>query len=141
MTNQINWQKRIKDENPFKVPDGYFDGLESKIMERISQESSVKKSRTIAPMIRWISGVAAALFIGFIGIKQFHFKPQKIQLEQDLMYAVIEYYAQDLDELSLATLMDESGALNQEIPAGDVQLIEYLDVDDLEIIEAIMNGY
>ena len=42
----------IKKENPFKVPDGYFDGLPMKIQEKVSQPNTVSIWEQLIMVIR-----------------------------------------------------------------------------------------
>jgi len=142
MKKETNWQEKGRVGQPFKVPDGYFDHFENRMMDRIKEESEEKKVRFLSPkVVRWVSGVAAVMLIGFVGFQQLHLKPQKIQMDQEAMYAVIEFYAQDLDDVSFAELMAENDAFNEEELSSEDDLLDYMDVDELAIIEAIVSGY
>lgn len=73
--------KRCKKENPFKVPDGYFDTLTSRIMSNIPTEEtkviSIKTARRKNGWIKW-SGLVAACFVGaLICINVFNKTEQK----------------------------------------------------------------
>ena len=141
MKTEKNWQEKGRAGQPFKVPEGYFDQFEDKLMERIMEESEKKKVRLLSPkLVRWISGVAAVLLIGFIGFQQLHLKPMQIAMDQESMYAVIEFYAQDLDDASLAEFMAENDAFAEDMLNTDDDLLDYMGVDELAIIEAIVSG-
>ena len=138
----MNWKEKGREGNPFKVPDGYFDQFEDLMMERIKEVGEDKKVRLLTPkIVRWVSSIAAVLLLGFIGFQQLHLKPQQIKMEQETMYAVIEFYAQDLDEATLAEMMAENNVFDEEDTNSDDDLLDYMDVDELAIIEAIVGGY
>ena len=59
MNEERDLLKRFGNENPFRVPEGYFDSLPQHVMNRIPHNRS---RRTI---FRW--GIAAAVLIGCIG--------------------------------------------------------------------------
>lgn len=142
MKTERNWQEMRRAGQSFKVPEGYFDQFEDKLMERIKEGSEKKKVRFLNPkLVRWVSGVAAVLLIGFVGFQQLHLKPQQIEMDQESMYAVIEFYAQDLDDTYLAEFMAENDVFAEEELNADNDLLDYMGVDELAIIEAIVSGY
>jgi hypothetical protein len=51
--------------NPFTVPEGYFDTLQCRIMERIQAEERHAKGRTLrmTPLRAWVAAAACVLFI------------------------------------------------------------------------------
>lgn len=133
-----NW-KELKKDNPFRVPDGYFERFEDRMMARIAAESKQSGKHVTMVWVRWISGIAAVFLIGIIGFQQLYLKPQKSLTELDAMYRVIEYYAQDMDEASFASLMAENEALRQDDNRdAEVNLLEWMDVDDMTLIDAMM---
>ena len=61
----------IKKENPFKVPDGYFESISSKIASRISEPQDVKINKGLKQMIsrtRFVVSLAAASVLIFLSI-------------------------------------------------------------------------
>lgn len=141
MNKDFNWKDGSNGANPFKVPEGYFEELEEKVMQQISSMPHVyhKKSRSIK-MVSWISGIAATLLIGLIGFQQFHLKPQNEILKQEMLFSVIEYYAQDLDDVSFAAMMAEHEVLQDAPAQTDNDLLDYMNIDDLTLIEAVLGG-
>ncbi len=139
MKDSSNWQEQNKN-NPFKVPTGYFDNFEERMMDRIAEESKPVSKRILPySMTRWISGVAAALFLGFIGFQQFYLKPQQNLLNEEAMLNVIEYFIQDLDDISFAELIVDNEMLSLEDsgnPSADV--LEWMNVDEGTIIDAMI---
>lgn len=141
MKEGIKWQETGKQKDPFQVPEGYFEGFEVRMMERIEEES-VSKKRTVfrSRMVGWVSGIAAALLIGFIGFQQIQQKSDNQSLDQDAMFAVVEYFAQDMDELSFASFLAENEVLSTETLPADDDLLHFMNVDDLSLIEVLLNG-
>ena len=85
-------------EQPFIVPDGYFDDFEKQLKVRIDSTRVVKKRIS---MTSWI-GIAAAVVIGVfvysrIPEKLFSVKTEPIQSE----YFIINLPSDDLDEYDL----------------------------------------
>ncbi|MCQ2245787.1 MAG: hypothetical protein MJZ69_03235 [Bacteroidaceae bacterium] len=60
-------EDKLRNNNPFKVPEGYFDELPSKVMMMIDAQVKAKK-RTII-LRRWFS--AAAVLVAILGIGVF----------------------------------------------------------------------
>ena len=57
---------RIGKKNPYKIPEGYFDNLTERIMDKLSQEETIKidfdkasKKNTNRKFIHWCSAIAA----------------------------------------------------------------------------------
>ena len=137
--DKMNWHQQAKEKNPFKVPGGYFEGLESRIMQRIQEEEASTPVRKLnMGIIRWVSGVAAALVIGFIGFHQFHLKPA--QVEQDL-YSLVEYYAQDMDDVTLAMILSDDVLESGGDSETNANLLDYMGADELTVIETILEEY
>lgn len=140
MKNSIYWQDKAK-SNPFKVPPGYFESFEERMMARIAAEAKPAQKRILPmPVIRWITGVAAVFLIGFIGVQQFYLKPQRIMMNQEAMYNVIAYYAQDMDDASFSALMADNELLSSDDSQEEaIDLVEWMDVDEMAIIDAMIN--
>lgn len=136
-----DWKDQARKVQPFKVPEGYFDGFEDRMMTRLLEEAPViaGKGRT-RRLIYWISGVAAALIIGFAGIQQFVLKPQPQADDQDLMFAVVEYFTRDLDDFTLAALMAENEDASVKESGAEPDLLDFMNVDDLTLLESLVNG-
>jgi hypothetical protein len=68
MTNEEKMiRSHIKNENPFKVPDGYFDSLSSQIISQLPEKSVAKaKTRSILPMFY---AAAACLLIAVLSFE------------------------------------------------------------------------
>lgn len=113
--------KRCKKENPFKVPDGYFDTLTSRIMSNIPTEEtkviSIKTARRKNGWIKW-SGLVAACFVGaLICINAFNKTEQK---EDD------QFTSQTVEK-NQSTFSNEYQDVNAE-DLLDYAMVDYTDV-------------
>ncbi len=140
MKDSNNWEDRAKD-NPFRVPQGYFESFEERVMSRITEESRKESKRILSiPMIRWVAGVAAVFLLGLIGVQQFYMKPQHDLLNQEAMYEVIAYYAQDLNDVTFTDLIADNEILSIAEPQNDgIDLTEWMDVNEMIIIDALID--
>ena len=73
MNNDFNdiFDKEQLKQNPFKVPEGYFDSLNTRIMENVARQASAQKSEKPAQaknvhmhVLRWAAACACVLVIG-----------------------------------------------------------------------------
>ncbi len=55
--------KELKDDSPYKVPEGYFDSLPERIRGHIRQNSLSQKTRIIQILKPWMGLAAGFLFI------------------------------------------------------------------------------
>ena len=73
MNNDFNdiFDKEQLKQNPFKVPAGYFDSLNTRIMENVARQASAEKSEkpdqaknVRMHVLRWAAACACVLVIG-----------------------------------------------------------------------------
>ena len=73
MNNDFNdiFDKEQLKQNPFKVPEGYFDSLNTRIMENVARQASAQKNEKPAQaknvrmhVLRWAAACACVLVIG-----------------------------------------------------------------------------
>lgn len=95
--------------NPFLVPDGYFEAMPNRVMQRIAKEDSKSTSRKLYGRNRLLIRLtAAAVIVGFFiltGIKTYE---SHLTSTQTTDMEILEY-AQDLeysDELLDYTMVD-----------------------------------
>ncbi len=90
--------KELKNNSPYRVPDGYFDNLPERIRENIRQDSLSKKAKIIQIFKPWIGLAAGFLFIIVIYIAFFPKKTDmQIAANSSLLY---ESYDETLDPLA-----------------------------------------
>ena len=85
-------------EQPFIVPDGYFDDFEKQLMEHIDSAKNTKKRTSLTS---WI-GIAAAVVIGVLVYSNI---PEKLFSEEikpiQNEYYIINISSEELDEYDL----------------------------------------
>ncbi len=99
----------LKKENPYKVPNGYFDELPSIIQEKIIEDILVPDSlwariskAIFRPQFAWSSlSIATLIFIGGLVFKS-EYKPEQIS-SQDIAEVI---YHQEIDNMNETDLID-----------------------------------
>lgn len=128
-TNNTNTSR----PNNFKVPEGYFENFESRMMQNIAGKQkafpSIKRSRIIAP---WLGLAAAFLIIALV----YNLVPQKIFTKQIAVKiestAVFELSTADyFSEFELMELLTNETTINCEIYPDS---LFFRDIDEEEII-------
>ena len=73
MNNDFNdiFDKEQLKQNPFKVPEGYFDTLNTRIMDNVARQAAAEKSEKPAQakkvhmhVLRWAAACACVLIVG-----------------------------------------------------------------------------
>lgn len=57
MSKKINIEELKRDKPVYKVPDGYFEGLTSKIQDRIKEEEQVAPEKVWVPRLAWATPI------------------------------------------------------------------------------------
>ena len=107
---KYNWQGAKFQQDPFKVPEGYFDTLSDRILRRIDQDSSiqaVRRTTIMRPWMAWVSGIAAALVIGWFGFSELYLKPHQELRFQEELAVFVDYYGEELHEGQLAGYFEQ----------------------------------
>ena len=74
MNNDLNdiFNRKQLEQNPFKVPAGYFESLNSRIMENVAKQASIttkkekpaKAKKVHMHVLRWAAACACVLVVG-----------------------------------------------------------------------------
>ena len=73
MNNDFNdiFDKKQLEQNPFRVPEGYLDSLNKRIMDNVAKQTSTQKSEKPAKVtkvhmhvLRWAAACACVLIVG-----------------------------------------------------------------------------
>lgn len=128
--------QNTKQENPFSVPEGYFNDLQQRIQEKIKaeREGTEKEVEQLRmPRLIWISAVAAIFVIGFFIARNLNKTGAEQPLTQEEIAYAFEQEILDLDELELLDNLDE---MNQNLESEhrySEEIIMYLLDEDIEI--------
>lgn len=111
-----NLKKRLGTENPFRVPDGYFERFASDLMERLPEKESVETARKpttwekVRPLL-----YMAAMFVGamlLIRVAASHYTPagdpvQDEEVDMEMEYIDMAMESSMLDDYSLYVYLTE----------------------------------
>lgn len=130
----------LKKENPFRVPDNYFDNLPEKIRVNIhAREKAVSK-----PVIRIVDylkphlALAAAILgfalIGYTGFRYFINKNSNSQISNQEIAEYMDFYSNDVDNTLIMELLKEQE--QQHVETDDdlsEEIIDYLLNENIDI--------
>ncbi len=125
-------------ENPFRVPDGYFEGLRSSINNRIAEETVNKKTIIFTPGLNWqTSLIAATLTLLAVFYSTFQTvdvieDPQQILAEVSVD-DILEYL--DYSDLTTSEILAEVNFEETEIDdfiENDIQLLNSTEIESLD---------
>ena len=103
-------KRKYDTKNPFSVPDGYFDSLGDRVMERIGEEEKLKPPRRLAwrHYAGWVALLAGAIVLvqwllpyvvqqGQSPVEQIAYEPKLDKDFNPTREEIIEYLAQETD--------------------------------------------
>lgn len=138
----------LKKENPYKVPDGYFDELPMLIQERIGGAEVNPSAWTrifaliVKPQMAWGSLSIVSLMI--IGWLVFQLESKNDLSSQDIAEVIYHGEVDNMDEYLLIEALPEESTFEVQISenATDTKdvMIEYLienEIDELEIVDEL----
>jgi len=135
-----NWQEYLKND-VFQVPEGYFDDFRERMVKQVTTNPvKTVTLRKRKPVLYWLSGVAAALLIGVIGLHQYVIKPHEDQKEMNAMLELMAYYNADLDDITMVTVLADNEVFDLEANDSYGNLLDYFKIDEVDIIENWMNS-
>ena len=129
--------QELKDNSPYKVPEGYFDTLQGRIRENIKYDSLPRKAKIIQMIKPWMSLAAGFLFIIVIYIT---FIPEKTETQlatnstlfSEDYYETFDPVVSQLSEYDLAMyLSDEDIDSEYNDPAVDTDVSDFT-IEDIE---------
>lgn len=74
--SNINWNKIAPRKNPYKTPEGYFDGCAKQIMAKIDEQQKLSKLKILYIMSYSATAAAIIAFV-FIGLWSNDYAPQQ----------------------------------------------------------------
>lgn len=127
-TKNYFWEDEQYRKDQYTVPEGYFAGFPDRMMERLTQEVSIeplKKQRLIKPWMAWVSGIAAAIIIGWFGVRAYYWEPlQEVRFQENIALFV-DFYGAEFHEGQLAGYMEDNKIdLKKQVSAEVNELIQ-----------------
>ena len=131
LENKNKW----KEEQPFGVPEGYFDRLESEILQRVDLEKSTNKKSFRIRSMTIITGVAASIILIISAFVVWNLDNKKS--EEDHYDASVEYVLDNIDEFDLVLISQMSSVEAESYLELEDASLEDLDPDmmDDELLE------
>ncbi|MGB5989791.1 MAG: hypothetical protein WBG43_08625 [Marinifilaceae bacterium] len=122
---------KYKDNNPFKMPDNYFEGFADKVMDKIHEDEDLKTNPVnVFKTYFWMAATFIFIFgIGRLIIPMVLDPSEKIQTQASQTIAKFDSSTYNTD------IFDED--LDLEVDLTDEQIIEYLaeqDIDDSYLV-------
>lgn len=126
--------------NPFKMPSGYFDILETQVLEQVSSETPKSSTTKIRSLSFWLTNAAAVILLA-IGVS-FLLQPttNSDNLLADISAEEIDRYISDnLDEFDEELLFEEntteSEIKNTDFSEEEINLYLEENLEELEDID------
>jgi hypothetical protein len=127
---------QVGNKNPFKVPDGYFDTLTSRVQDYC------KEQNTSTPQVKWYFAVknqfaiaASFCFIIVMAYAGYHFIPQNSRINAfgKVDYIkIVEESGTEFDEVQLYEAFTNGTKKDSIKNSSNDELIEYLLIDNID---------
>ncbi len=127
---------KIRQQEPFKVPEKYFSSMEDRVMERIQPRKEENKINWIDRIVYQlqlrfsipsIMVTALALIVIYISLDQE--REKLVFSDQEIKNFLLEEYDESTEAQILALTIEPT----EELILTDDDLIEYLDEDNIEL--------
>ena len=129
MKEKINIDQPHLKENPYTVPEGYFDDIKNTIGDRISaRRTKIGTWSVIKPQLALVSTFAIVFIIGYSALQLFTPSAPKTSSQTAASYSkpVESNY---LDNSFIDFYDDKADSLSQIKEIDPDQIVEYLDTD------------
>ena len=109
MMNEEQYIKsRMNGKNPFQVPDGYFDSLTAKVMQRLPEQPKRSLMVKLRPWMYAAACIVAVLFTATV-----YFFPSA-DTQQQMATATVDSYIDDAADYMMADNLDIYACLTTE---------------------------
>ena len=128
--------EELKNENPFSVPEGYFNSFQQRLQDRIQSEkvnSNPERSPAVISRLVWAGAVAAVFIVAFVVSKNIIGTGNNQPLSEDEIAYAFEQEIYDLDEAEILENLDEMIQDNDPENGYSDEIILYLLDEDIEI--------
>jgi hypothetical protein len=101
----------LKDNSPYAVPEGYFEGVPEKLREKIIiNEKQAEKNliRILKPQLALVASFAALFLLAYSVFKVFIPEKENLSLSKQEIYATLENELDDIDDATLVQYLDNN---------------------------------
>jgi hypothetical protein len=131
--------KDISKENPFKVPENYFDEVNRKIISATAgyeaEENKKATIRRINPFLAVAASVAVLVLFSVTALLFFKGDNSKETMPEITLSEFVDNYLPDIDVLTLENSVAEKGDFLEKSGLSKSDLVDYLVIENIEISE------
>jgi len=135
--------KDISKENPFKVPENYFDELEGRILAATTGAGRAPlKKRPVKRLLPYLAVAASVALLTLIGYSVFFRGDNGNGTEMLPEITVNEFtdnYLNDIDLITLEDKVAESGVFTGRTGVSQGDIIDYLVNENIDVFEIYEN--
>ena len=129
----------IEKKNPFRVPENYFEDINSKIISATSGFEDEKPRTGIVRRLRPLLAAAAAVaFLAVIGYTAFYFiesNRESLKFPEMAISDLPDSYLNDIDILTLEENVAANGIFREESGVNNDDIIDYLVLENIDIYD------
>jgi hypothetical protein len=131
--------KKISDQNPFKIPDNYFEETTAKIISATTGAVSSERRKGIKRRIRTFLAVAASMVIfvmlGYTALHVLNGSRNSSRGEEIIMDENNQAYLDEIDILTLEESVAQTGTFEIEADISNNEIIDYLVSENIDILD------
>ena len=119
-------------QNPFLVPEGYFDGFAERLQERIGSKEEVRRRKILRPAFIYVAGLLLLLIIGY-SISRISLAPHPLKLDSEAPMASLVQYS--LDNIDEQTIVEAIGKSTQDSASSEIskeEILKYLQDQNID---------
>lgn len=129
--------KEIADKNPFKVPDNYFEEVNSRIISTASAIEPATKSgglmRRMRPLLAVAASLALLILLSYTVYKIFIPSEKNMLLSEISLSEFSDSYLNDIDILTLEEGFNPAASFDRLPEISNSEIIDYLLVEDIDL--------
>jgi hypothetical protein len=131
--------KDISKQNPFKIPENYFEEVNRKILsETAGYDSGVQKKsiiRRLRPYLAVAASIAVLIVFSYTAIHLFNPSELSSQLPAITLSEFTDNYLDDVDILTLEEDASANGLFSEAAEFNRKDIIDYLVLDNIDIYD------
>jgi hypothetical protein len=129
----------IKNNNPFKVPDDYFDEVNRRIISATAEGPVVVRKkgliRRLTPALAIAASAAVFIILSYSAIKVFSHSDQTRLISRVSTEELSATYLNDIDILALEENADPLEMYDNEPVATETEIIDFLLLENIDLNE------
>ena len=127
--------QNIPDENPFRVPEGYFAEVNKKIISATSEAGKLTLFHRIRPFMLAAASVAGFILLSYTGFRLVTSHNKALNASRIMTEENLAPFINDLDIYSIEENAASANVPEQGPDVSKKEIIDYLLFDNIEIDE------